>query len=107
MPGAARAAIGPWQLLPSRAVCLVRPDGSAVVLGDVRFEPDDNRIAFRFEPDKKPREFGARLWNGVIYKMAITDEGIVGTPQVVDLNLIGAPPSSDAPTYGMGERADI
>jgi len=56
---------------------------------------------------KSPKEFGARLWNGVIYKMAITDEGIVGQPQAVDLNLISAPPTDTAPPYGIGERSDI
>jgi hypothetical protein len=56
---------------------------------------------------KSPKEFGARLWNGVIYKMAITDEGIVGRPQAVDLNLISAPPTDPAPPYGVGERSDM
>jgi len=56
---------------------------------------------------KSPKEFGARLWNGVIYKMAITDAGIVGRAQAVDLNLISAPPTDPAPPYGAGERSDI
>ncbi len=56
---------------------------------------------------KSPKEFGAKLWNGVIYKMAITDDGIVGQPQAVDLNLISSPPTDDAPPYGVGERSDI
>ncbi len=149
-----------WELSGTHAVELVRQDGSAVLLGDIRFEPAGDRIAFRFEPEhkaykdyflsmkefkcidgerevfchvpypypnpqsvtprdlvwlehaflflhKNPSEFGAKLWNGVIYRMAITDEGIVGTPQAVDLNLIGVPPSGDAPPYGAGERTDI
>ncbi|QID16606.1 hypothetical protein G3580_02560 [Nitrogeniibacter mangrovi] len=56
---------------------------------------------------KSPTEFGARLWNGVIYKMSITDDGIVGRPQAVDLNAISSPPTDPAPPYGPGERSDI
>ncbi|WP_260294477.1 hypothetical protein [Sedimenticola hydrogenitrophicus] len=56
---------------------------------------------------KSPKEFGARLWNGVIHKMNITDEGIVGQPQAVDLNLISAPPTDNRPPCGLGERSDI
>ena len=29
---------------------------------------------------KAPRDFGARLWNGLYYRMTLTDAGIVGTP---------------------------
>lgn len=56
---------------------------------------------------KSPKEFGAKLWNGIIYKMTLTDEGIVGQPQAIDLNAISAPPTDDAPPYGAGERGDI
>ncbi len=42
---------------------------------------------------KTPAEFGARLWNGIYYRMEITDAGIVGTAEAVDLNLISAPPA--------------
>jgi len=56
---------------------------------------------------KTPKEFGAKLWNGIIYKMNVTDAGIVGSPQAVDLNLISAPPTSDAPPFGVGERNDV
>lgn len=57
---------------------------------------------------KTPDEFGARLWNGLYYRMAITDEGIVGTAEAVDLNLIAAPPAdaSVAP-FGAAERSEI
>lgn len=57
---------------------------------------------------KSPRDYGAKLWNGLYYKMQITDKGIVGLPQAIDLNYIGAPPSDlDTPPYGPAERSDI
>ena len=57
---------------------------------------------------KAPRDFGAKLWNGVYFKLAMTEHGLVGTPQAVDLNLIGAPPANlDIPPYGPNERSDI
>ncbi|NMG75645.1 hypothetical protein [Aromatoleum diolicum] len=57
---------------------------------------------------KTPAEFGARLWNGLYYRMRITDEGIVGTAESVDLNLIAAPPAeaSVAP-FVPAERTEI
>jgi len=57
---------------------------------------------------KEPTDFGARLWNGLYYRMAITDEGIVGTPEAVDLNLISAPPADAAVApFGPLERTEI
>lgn len=57
---------------------------------------------------KAPRDFGARLWNGLYYRMEITDRGIVGRPQAVDLAQIGAPPDNpEIPPYGPGERSEI
>jgi hypothetical protein len=57
---------------------------------------------------KQPKDFGARLWNGLYYEMALTEKGIVGTPQAVDLVQIGAPPADTSiPPYGPGERSEI
>jgi hypothetical protein len=57
---------------------------------------------------KSQAEFGAKLWNGLYYRMAITEAGIVGTAQAVDLNLIGAPPAdSTIPPYPPADRSDI
>lgn len=57
---------------------------------------------------KQPKDFGARLWNGLYYEMALTEKGLVGTPQAVDLALIGAPPDDTTiPPYGPGERSEI
>ena len=57
---------------------------------------------------KQPKDFGARLWNGLYYEMALTEKGIVGTPQAVDLVQIGAPPADTSiPPYGPGDRSEI
>ncbi len=57
---------------------------------------------------KAPRDFGARLWNGLYYRMEITEQGIVGKPQAIDLGQIGAPPDNPAlPPYGPGDRSEI
>lgn len=57
---------------------------------------------------KVPREFGARLWNGLYYQMRITDQGIVGEPQAIDLGHIGSPPGEiPVPPYGLAERREI
>lgn len=44
---------------------------------------------------KQPRDFGAKLWNGIYFRMEREGEGLVGFPQAVDLNYISAP--SDTP----------
>jgi hypothetical protein len=57
---------------------------------------------------KAPTEFGARLWNGLYYRMAVTEQGIVGTPQAIDLGLISAPPTdTSTPPFGPAERGEV
>lgn len=57
---------------------------------------------------KRPTDFGARLWNGLYYRLAMTDEGLVGTPEAVDLNLISAPPADPTtPPFGPAQRSEI
>lgn len=57
---------------------------------------------------KQPKDFGARLWNGLYYEMVQTENGIVGTPRAVDLVQIGAPPADTSiPPYGPSERSEI
>lgn len=54
---------------------------------------------------KQPADFGAKLWNGVMFTFALTPGALVGTPQAVDLNLISAPPDEpDHPPFGPMER---
>lgn len=57
---------------------------------------------------KQPADFGAKLWNGVIFKFVQTPSGLVGKPQAVDLNLIGVPPDNlNEPPYGLYQRDDF
>lgn len=57
---------------------------------------------------KSPKDFGAKLWNGIYYRMEIADDGIRGVAQAVDLNLIGAPPANPSePPYTAAERSDV
>lgn len=57
---------------------------------------------------KKPNEFSAKLWNGLYYRMALTDTGLVGLPQAIDLNRISAPPDNPAvPPYKPAYRDDV
>jgi hypothetical protein len=57
---------------------------------------------------KLPGEFGAKLWNGLYFKLAMTDQGLVGTPQAIDLNHISAPPDDlTKPPYRPALRDDI
>jgi hypothetical protein len=57
---------------------------------------------------KTPQDFGARLWNGIYFRLQRGERGLVGTPQAVDLDLIGVPPADlEVPPFGPGERHDI
>lgn len=54
---------------------------------------------------KQPADFGAKLWNGVLFRFEVTPSALVGTPQAVDLNRIGVPPEPrDVPPYGPMDR---
>ena len=57
---------------------------------------------------KQPRDFGAKLWNGLYFRLARDGDGLVGLPQAVDLNLISAPPDDlNTPPYNAGTRDDV
>lgn len=54
---------------------------------------------------KQPADFGAKLWNGMVFRFEVTPTALVGTPQAVDLNRIGVPPEPlDVPPYGTMDR---
>jgi hypothetical protein len=65
----------------------------------------EHSLLFMF---KKPSEFGAKLWNGVYFQLRLTDQGLEGTPQAIDLNRISAPPDRlDVPPYRAALRDDM
>ena len=65
----------------------------------------EHHLLFLF---KQPRDFGAKLWNGLYYRFERDESGLVGIPQAVDLNLISAPPEDlNTPPYGADLRDDI
>ena len=65
----------------------------------------EHALLFMF---KTPTEFGARLWNGIYFKLTPTERGFEGRPQAVDLNRISAPPDQPGvPPYRPALRDDI
>ena len=54
---------------------------------------------------KQPKDFGAKLWNGIVFKFTTMPTALVGQPQAVDLNRIGVPPDNlSVPPYGPMDR---
>jgi hypothetical protein len=65
----------------------------------------EHSLLFMF---KLPSDFGAKLWNGIYFQLRWEGGKLVGLPQAVDLNLIGAPPPKpDVPPYRPALRDDI
>lgn len=65
----------------------------------------EHSLMFMF---KTPAEFGAKLWNGIYFQLRLTDEGLEGRPQAIDLNQISAPPDRpDVPPFRAALRDDI
>lgn len=57
---------------------------------------------------KQPTDFGAKLWNGLYFRLEHTATGLRGTPQAIDLNFISAPPDNPGiPPYRAALRDDI
>ncbi|MBL8325826.1 MAG: hypothetical protein JNJ89_12815 [Rubrivivax sp.] len=76
---------------------------AAVVPGDLAWL--EHSLLFLF---KLPGEFGAKLWNGIYFKLTLTSEGLVGVPQAVDLNVISAPPArTDVAPFKPALRDDL
>lgn len=56
----------------------------------------------------RPKDFGAKLWNGLYYRLKLTDQGLVGLPEAIDLNQISTPHADlSVPPYGPDERSEI
>jgi hypothetical protein len=57
---------------------------------------------------KRPSDFGAKLWNGVVFRFEPEGTRWVGRPQAIDLNLIGEPPANPAvPPFGPARRDEM
>lgn len=57
---------------------------------------------------KLPADFGAKLWNGLYYRLERTEHGLLGKPQAVDLNYISAPPDNlNIPPFQPALRDDV
>jgi hypothetical protein len=57
---------------------------------------------------KLPKDFGAKWWNGIYYRLSLTEQGLVGVPEAIDLNQISAPPTDRSiPPYGPSERSKL
>lgn len=57
---------------------------------------------------KQPRDYGAKLWNGMVFKLREEGSALVGEPQAIDLNRLGVPPERpDVPLYGPVDRDDF
>lgn len=65
----------------------------------------ENNLLFLY---KSPKDFGANLWNGIYYELKLTDAGLIGLPQAIDLVAIGSPPDKlDVPPYPANERSPM
>jgi hypothetical protein len=65
----------------------------------------EHSLLFLYKP---PKEFGAKLWNGIYFRLQATGHGLAGSPQAIDLNVISAPPErAGVPPYPAMLRDDI
>jgi hypothetical protein len=65
----------------------------------------EHQLLFLF---KQPRDFGAKLWNGLYFRLQADGAGLVGRTQAVDLNLISGPPDDLlTPPYAPALRDDV
>ena len=81
------------------------PYKNPAVVSDKNYAWLEHQLLFLF---KQPRDFGAKLWNGLYFRFERDEAGLVGIPQAVDLNLISGPPDDlTTPPYGTAQRDDI
>jgi hypothetical protein len=95
---------------PRELVCHVPyPHAQPGVIGTAGKPGDlawlEHNLMFFF---KAPADFGARLWNGLYFQLSRSEQGLVGTPQSIDLNRIGAPPArADQAPFGPALRDPV
>lgn len=84
---------------PQEITCFVpypHPQPGTVSAGQLAWL--EHNLLFFF---KQPADFGAKLWNGMLFRFEVTPTALVGTPLAVDLNRIGVPPEPlEVPPYG-------
>lgn len=81
------------------------PYKNPATVSDTDFAWLEHHLLFLY---KQPRDFGAKLWNGLYFRLARDEAGLVGLPQAVDLNLISAPPDNlNTPPYDAAQRDDV
>jgi hypothetical protein len=57
---------------------------------------------------KRPQDYGAKMSHGLIYTFKLTPNGLVGTPQSIDLDEIAVPPDDKSVAFFSGDhRYDI
>lgn len=79
------------------------PSPRTVTAGDLSWL--EHELLFLY---KLPSEFGAKLWNGLYFKLERSERGLRGRPQAIDLNRISAPPDKPGmPPYRPVLRDDI
>lgn len=64
----------------------------------------EHNLLFMF---KQPGEFGAKLWNGMYFRLSVQGHKLVGVPMSVDLNQIAAPPATSAPPFDASQRSEM
>jgi hypothetical protein len=91
---------------PDEVLCHVPyPYKNPATVGPGDYAWLEHQLLFLF---KQPRDFGAKLWNGLYYRLEPGEDGLVGRPQAMDLNLISAPPDDLlSPPYGAAQRDDV
>ena len=95
---------------PTEVFCHVpypypQPGTVLVVAGTTDLAWLEHALLFMYKP---PNEFGAKLWNGIYFQLKLTDRGLEGTPQAIDLNRISAPSAQPGvPPYRPALRDDI
>ncbi len=91
---------------PEEVVCHVPyPYKNPAIVSDKNYDWLEHSLLFLF---KQPRDFGAKMWNGLYYRFERDSDGLVGIPQAVDLNLISAPPDNLLiPPYNATLRGEI
>ena len=66
-----------------------QPGTVSVQSGAADFAWLKHSLLFMF---KTPTEFGAKIWSCVYFQLRLTEQGLDGRPQAVDLNRSSAPP---------------